>query len=43
MVLDGRILTAAGMGVALDMGLKLVEIFRGEQAAKDLRHAVLAD
>ena len=42
-VLDGKILTAAGMGVALDMGLKIVEIFRGEQAAKDLRHAVIAD
>ena len=42
-VLDGKVLTAAGMGVALDMGLKLVEIFRGEQAAQDLRHAVLAD
>ena len=42
-VLDGKVLTAAGMGVALDMGLKIVEIFRGEKAAIELRHAVLAD
>ena len=42
-VLDGKILTAAGMGVAIDMGLKIVEIFCGEQAARDLRHAVIAD
>ena len=42
-VLDGKILTAAGMGVALDMGLKIVEIFCGKQAAADLRHAVIAD
>ena len=42
-VLDGKTLTAAGMGVALDMGLKIVEIFCGEQAARDLRHAVIAD
>ena len=42
-VLDGKILTAAGMGVALDMGLKIVEIFCGEKTAADLRHAVIAD
>ena len=42
-VLDGKILTAAGMGVALDMGLKIVEIFCGEEKAAALRHAVIAD
>lgn len=42
-VLDGKILTAAGMGVALEMGLKIVEIFRGTAVAADLRHAVIAD
>ena len=42
-VLDGKILTAAGMGVSLDMGLKIVEIFCGAKAAADLRHAVIAD
>ena len=36
-------LTAAGMGAALDMGLKIVEIFKGEQTAASLRHAVIAD
>ena len=42
-VLDGNILTAAGMGVALEMGLKIVEIFCGAKAAAELRHAVIAD
>ena len=42
-VLDGRLLTARGMGAALEMGLKIVEIFCGKSAADDLRHAVIAD
>ena len=42
-VLDGKILTAAGMGVALDMGLKIVEIFCGKQKSNALRRAVIAD
>ena len=42
-VLDGKVLTAAGMGVALDMGLKIVEIFCGKEKASTLRHAVIAD
>lgn len=42
-VLDGKILTAKGMGAALDMGLRIVEIFRGADAAVALRHAVIAD
>ena len=42
-VLDGKLLTARGMGAALDMGLKIVEIFCGKTAADDLRHAVIAD
>lgn len=42
-VLDGKILTAAGMGVALDMGLAIVEILCGKEKAKELRHAVIAD
>lgn len=42
-VLDGKILTAKGMGAALDMGLEIVKIFCGETAAKKLRHAVIAD
>ncbi len=42
-VLDGKILTAKGMGAALDMGLKIVEIFCGSESAESLRHAVIAD
>ncbi len=42
-VLDGKILTARGMGVALEMGLKIVEIFCGADTAKKVRHAVIAD
>jgi 4-methyl-5(b-hydroxyethyl)-thiazole monophosphate biosynthesis len=41
--LDGKILTAKGMGAALEMGLKIVEIFCGADKAKELRHAVIAD
>ena len=43
LVLDGNILTAAGMGVALDMGLAIVEIFCGKEKASSLRSAVIAD
>ncbi len=42
-VLDGKILTAKGMGAALEMGLRIVEIFRGQAAASELCHAVIAD
>ena len=42
-VLDGKYLTAAGMGAALDMGIKIVEIFCGADKAAALRHAVIAD
>ena len=42
-VLDGRILTAAGMGAALDMGLKIVEILCDKERAAALRKAVIAD
>lgn len=42
-VLDGNILTAAGMGAALDMGLAIVEMFCGEERASSLRSAVIAD
>ncbi len=42
-VLDGKLLTAKGMGAALEMGLAIVEIFCGEDTARDLRHAVIAD
>ena len=42
-VRDGNIVTAAGMGVALDFGLALVAALKGEESAAALRRAVLAD
>ncbi|MBE6603710.1 MAG: DJ-1/PfpI family protein [Ruminococcaceae bacterium] len=42
-VRDGNIITAAGMGVALEFGLALVEALKGQDAAKELRRAVIAD
>ncbi len=42
-VRDGRIITAAGMGVALDFGLELVAALKDRQTADELRRAVLAD
>lgn len=42
-VLDGKILTAAGMGVALEMGLKIIEIFCGLDVANNMKHTVIAD
>lgn len=40
---DGKILTAKGMGVALEFGLMIVEIFKGAEYAASLRKAVIAD
>lgn len=42
-VRDGNVITAAGMGVALDFGLELVSVLKGKDAAEQLRRAVLAD
>ena len=42
-VRDGRFITAAGMGVALEFGLALVSALKGDAAAEALRRAVLAD
>lgn len=42
-VRDGKIITAAGMGVALEFGLALVAALKGQAAADELRRAVLAD
>ena len=42
-VRDGRVITAAGMGVALDFGLALVAALQGDESAQNLRRAVLAD
>ena len=40
---DGRIITAAGMGAALDFGLALVSALCSPEKADELRHAVIAD
>ena len=40
---DGRIITAAGMGVATEFGLALVRALKGEAAADKIRAAILAD
>ncbi len=40
-VQSGKIVTAAGMGVSHDFGLKIVEIFCGKEAADKLCGAVL--
>ena len=42
-VLDGKILTAAGMGVALEMGLKIIEIFCGKDISVNIRRTIIAD
>ncbi len=42
-VWDGRILTAKGMGVAVEMGLAIVSMLCGKEKAEALRHAVIAD
>ena len=42
-VTDGKVITAAGMGVALEFGLALVRVLKGNDAAEKLRRAVLAD
>ena len=42
-VTDGKTITAAGMGVALEFGLALVAALKGQDAANELRRAVLAD
>lgn len=42
-VRDGKIITAAGMGVALEFGLELVAVLKDRQTADDLRSKILAD
>ena len=42
-VRDGNVITAAGMGVALEFGLELVAALKGRDVAENLRRAVLAD
>lgn len=42
-VRDGNLITAAGMGVALDFALELVRALCGAERASELRRGVLAD
>ena len=42
-VLDGKIATAKGMGVALEFGLLAVSVLCGNETADKLRTAVIAD
>ena len=42
-VRDGNIMTAAGMGAALDMGIEIVALFKGAEFAEKLRKSVIAD
>ncbi len=42
-VRDGKIITAAGMGVALEFGLTLVEVLSDKPTADALRKSILAD
>lgn len=42
-VVDKKTVTAAGMGVAIDFGLKLVELLENKKLAESIRHAVIAD
>ncbi len=41
-VCDGKIITAAGMGAALEMGLRIIEVLCGRKKAEELRNAVIA-
>ena len=42
-VTDGKIITAVGMGAAVEFGLELVAALKGDDAASALRSAILAD
>ncbi len=39
---DGNMITACGMGAAVDFALTLVGLMKGEKAAEDIRSAILA-
>ena len=40
-VKNGHFITSRGVGTAIDLGLKLVEIFKGEEASKALGKAIV--
>ena len=43
LIVDGKIITAKGMGVATELGLKLVELLCGPDKSSALRTAIIAD
>ena len=43
LIVDGKIITAKGMGVATELGLKLVELLCGTDKSSALRTAIIAD
>ena len=40
-VIDGKIITSRGIGTAIDLGLKIVEIFKGKDESEKLRKGVV--
>lgn len=40
-VIDGKIITARGIGAAIDLGLKLVEIFSSKNESKNLKNKIV--
>lgn len=40
-VVDGKLITSRALGTAVDMGLRLIEIFSGKQAAKSVAEAIV--
>ena len=42
-VRDGNIITAVGMGAAMEFGLEILAALRGKEAAKTVQKAILAD
>jgi 4-methyl-5(b-hydroxyethyl)-thiazole monophosphate biosynthesis len=41
-VRDGNIITAAGAGVAMEFGLKIVETLCGKDMAEKIKNAIIA-
>lgn len=42
-VRDGNVITAAGMGVAMEFGLEILAALRGKETAEKVKKAILAD
>ena len=42
-VIDGKVVTGAGMGVSTEFGLALVKVFAGDAVAEKIRRGILAD